>query len=109
MKVTDENLKVARAVRDADLESVSFSKCTCHCADDMREHDLAALIAAIPDPAPHGCYCEIESTVSGEPDVCVFDNGDVEDCIFAIGLQREGKGKLQCEYWRPIKPTETQK
>lgn len=48
------------------------------------------------------CHCDLENTISGEPDDCVFDNGDVEDCIYAERLQREGKGKGDCKYWQPV-------
>ena len=52
-----------------------------------------------------GCHCDIEGTGS-EPDECVFDNGDIDYCVYATALQREGKGKLACEWWKPIKPPE---
>jgi hypothetical protein len=50
-----------------------------------------------------GCHCDLENTVSGQPDECVFDNGDIEDCIYATQLHREEKGKTDCKYWQPIK------
>ena len=50
----------------------------------------------------YGCHCDIEDTIDGKPDACVFDNGDIEDCIYAVKLHRDGKWKTDCEYWRPI-------
>jgi hypothetical protein len=50
-----------------------------------------------------GCHCDLENTVSGQPDECVFDNGDIEDCVYATELQRQKKGKADCKYWQPIK------
>jgi hypothetical protein len=50
-----------------------------------------------------GCHCDLANTVSGQPDECVFDNGDIEDCIYATELQRQKKGKTDCKYWQPIK------
>ena len=56
-----------------------------------------------PEPVKYGCHCEIEAMDDGfEPDACVIDGGNINDCIYAVKLQREGKGKLDCEYWKPI-------
>jgi len=54
-------------------------------------------------PVKYGCHCDIEDTICGLPDDCVFDNGDINDCIYAVALQKEKKGKLQCQYWQPVK------
>ena len=51
----------------------------------------------------YGCHCEIEFTLDSQPDDCVFDNGDIEDCIYATELQLKGKGRNECSYWRPIR------
>lgn len=64
-------------------------------------NNASALLAAA-ELVKYGCHCDIENTVSGEPDECVFDNGDIEDCVYATQLQREDKGKLQCKYWKPV-------
>jgi hypothetical protein len=50
----------------------------------------------------YGCHCDIENTVDGKPDGCVFDNGDIEDCVYATKLHRENSGKAQCKYWQPV-------
>ena len=39
-----------------------------------------------PDKETHHCLIMI-------PDDCLFDNGDIEDCIYAVKLERECKGK----------------
>jgi hypothetical protein len=52
--------------------------------------------------AKHGCHCDLENTASGEPDECVFDNGDIDDCVYARRLAAQGEGKAQCQYWRPV-------
>lgn len=46
----------------------------------------------------YGCHCDLEPGM--EPDECVFDNGDICDCIYAERLQKAGKKKYDCEYWR---------
>lgn len=50
------------------------------------------------DNIRYGCHCDIENTVSGQPDDCVLNNGDIEDCIYA----KQGMRPEQCEYWRPV-------
>lgn len=51
-------------------------------------------------PIPYGCHCDL---CDGEsPDGCVFDNGDIDDCVNAGKLSRDGKKKFDCEYWKPI-------
>lgn len=95
MKPTSRDLMVARVVRD-----VQFTR-----AYRLDDQDITEIIESLPEPAElvkYGCHCDIENTVSGEPDECVFDNGDIEDCVFATQLQREDKGKLQCKYWKPV-------
>lgn len=52
----------------------------------------------------YGCHCDIESMGDGfEPDDCVFDNGDICNCVYATKLEREGKSRDDCEYWKPIR------
>ncbi len=92
MKPTEREMMLARTVQE-------------QCALGWKHTDLAALLESLPEPAElvkYGCHCDIENTVSGEPDECVFDNGDIEDCVYATQLQREDKGKLQCKYWKPV-------
>jgi hypothetical protein len=51
----------------------------------------------------YGCHCDIETMPEGfEPDECVLDRGKVDDCVYAVKLLKEGKGKTDCEYWKPI-------
>jgi hypothetical protein len=45
-----------------------------------------------------GCTCDLEP---GQMDECVFDGGETRDCIVAGKLVAEGKGRNDCEYWRP--------
>lgn len=101
MRVTERDLMVARAVRD----QCEFSWRQSYEDAVLPDENLAEIIESLPDPAElvkYGCHCDIENTVSGEPDECVFDNGDIEDCVYATQLQREDKGKLQCKYWKPV-------
>ena len=51
--------------------------------------------------ANFGCHCDLEPHM--KPDECVFDNGDISDCVYADKLDREGKKKEDCEYWKVIK------
>lgn len=52
----------------------------------------------------YGCHCDIEAMDEGFlPDDCVFDNGKICDCVYASKLEREGKGRDDCEYWKPIR------
>ncbi|MGP1666936.1 MAG: hypothetical protein ACTS5I_13685 [Rhodanobacter sp.] len=71
-----------------------------------REIARAALAAwnarDVAESVVYGCHCDIESTVSGKPDSCVFDSGDIEDCIYATKLHKEGKTQTDCRYWKPI-------
>lgn len=55
----------------------------------------------------YGCHCDIELMPSGwRPDACVFDENRVSDCTIAVQLQRDGQGRNDCKYWRPIKINE---
>lgn len=46
----------------------------------------------------YGCYVD---NFNGN-DGCVFDDGKITDCLIATKLQIEGKGRDDCEYWRPV-------
>ena len=51
---------------------------------------------------PRGCHCDLND---GErPDECVFDLGRVNDCSTAMQLAADGKGRNDCEHWRPETP-----
>jgi hypothetical protein len=65
-------------------------------------HSVAGASSEASTTPPYGCHCDIENTVNGEPDGCVFDGGRVEDCIYATILKRRGQGRDACEYWQPI-------
>jgi hypothetical protein len=71
---------------------------------DMNGVELNDLIftleAALEEPVPHGCHCDLEEGM--EPDGCVLDEGRPEHCIYAGSLLREGKDKTACEYWKQI-------
>lgn len=71
-------------------------------ACDSAAAALRSLAGQQPVAQTYGCHCEIDQTINGLPDECVFDNGDIEDCIHATKLHREKKGKRDCEYWKPI-------
>jgi hypothetical protein len=57
--------------------------------------------AALDAQPKYACHCDLDPGM--KPDDCVFDNGDIDDCVYATRLQREGKGKRHCVYWQPIK------
>lgn len=45
----------------------------------------------------YGCHCDLESMEDGfEPDGCVIDEGNPQDCIYA-----NCGDKWKCKYWRP--------
>jgi hypothetical protein len=51
---------------------------------------------------PRGCHCDLND---GErPDECVFDLGLINDCSAAMQLAADGKGRDDCEHWRPETP-----
>jgi hypothetical protein len=50
------------------------------------------------DQVKYGCHVEIYDGM--EPDECVIDTGDFDDCIYA----KEGMRKEQCCYWRVVTP-----
>ena len=51
---------------------------------------------------PRGCHCDLND---GErPDECVFDLGRINDCSAAMQLAADGKGRDDCEHWRPETP-----
>lgn len=43
-----------------------------------------------------GCFCDLEPHM--EPDDCVIDRGDFDDCIYA----KQGMKKEDCKYWQKI-------
>lgn len=38
------------------------------------------------------------------PDTCVLDEGNPHNCIYANDLYKQGKTKLDCEYWNAGEP-----
>ncbi len=40
-----------------------------------------------------GCTCDME--LNGQPESCVLDTGDIDDCTFAL----KGLDKTTCGYW----------
>lgn len=49
-----------------------------------------------------GCRCD-----AGGPDECVFDNGEpIEMCSRALQLRADGKGRDDCQHWKPIMKAE---
>ena len=84
----------------------------CACGDSFTDEAMCInCIASTPslhgeqgEPVKYGCHCDIEETKTRQPAECVFDNGEICDCFYAACLQKEGKGKRDCEYYRPIAP-----
>jgi hypothetical protein len=62
---------------------------------------IADLRAALAEPVPHGCHCDLEDDMA--PDGCVLDDGNPDECVYARPLLRQGKGKTDCDYWQPIR------
>ena len=74
-----------------------------YCPDEMSEEQKAEW-ARHQEPVRFGCHCDIEAMPEGfEPDDCVMDKNRDEDCVYAGKLRREGKTKIECAHWRPIK------
>ena len=48
----------------------------------------------------YGCHCDLED--DEQPDSCVLDDGNPQDCIHAKMLLAAGKGRNDCKEWRPI-------
>lgn len=75
-------------------------------SEPVSESARDATIPVPPSPG-YGCHCDLAGEAPGfVPDGCVFDSGDIEDCIYAMMLEREGKGKTNCAYWGPITSNE---
>lgn len=55
----------------------------------------------------YGCHVDLDPHM--KPDGCVLDEGRPQDCVYAKKIIREGKGRDDCEYWKPIvlAPSET--
>jgi len=73
--------------------------------DYMRKiaRDALATLPTETVAVKYGCHCDIENMPDGfEPDGCVIDDNMPEICVYAHKLLAEGKGKIDCEYWRPI-------
>ncbi len=49
----------------------------------------------------YGCHLDLEPGMC--PDGCVLDDGSSDKCMCADRLLREGKGREDCVYWKPIK------
>ena len=48
----------------------------------------------------YGCHCDLDPGM--KPDKCVLDEGHSWDCTKAQQLLREGKGRNDCDEWKPI-------
>jgi len=48
----------------------------------------------------YGCHCDLDP--GDKPDGCVIDEGNISDCRNAEKLIAQGKGRNDCEEWRPI-------
>ena len=48
----------------------------------------------------YGCHCDLDPGM--KPDKCVLDEGRSFDCTKAQQLLREGKGRNDCDEWKPI-------
>lgn len=51
-------------------------------------------------PVKYGCHCDLDE--GQEPGSCVFDTGEISDCVEAEILQKQGKGRLCCKYWKAV-------
>lgn len=51
----------------------------------------------------YGCHCDLEDGM--EPDGCVLDEGRPQDCVYAGILERDGRTKEHCRYWKPVVPS----
>lgn len=51
-----------------------------------------------------GCHCGIAAIGEDfEPDACVMDDHHDQDCTHAELLRTQGKTKMDCQYWQPIR------
>lgn len=73
---------------------------------DSRTSDPSPEARPEAEPVAYGCHCDLETMPDGfVPDGCVIDDGIVDNCVYARRLVKEGKGRDDCGYWRPIKIT----
>ena len=55
------------------------------------------------DQVKYGCHCDLEP--GQQPDGCMLDGGDYEDCIYA----KKGMKKEDCKHWKPIEAVKSEK
>lgn len=107
-----DHITLPRAVVQQALEAICGAKlCEFNSMSSRREmvrlmdEAITALRAALAEPVAklvkHGCYLDLDPDM--EPDGCVLDEGLPENCALARRLLRDGKGKTDCGYWKPIK------
>lgn len=53
----------------------------------------------------YGCHCELFD--GDNPDECVIDLGESDNCVWAQKLGRAGKGRNDCQYWQEVKTGST--
>jgi len=76
----------------ADLVAVANKLGMYDAADAIRQlYDTDALATV-----KYGCHVDLEEGI--EPDECVIDRGDFDDCVYA----RPGMRKEQCKYWKIV-------
>ena len=51
-------------------------------------------------PEKFGCHVDLE--FGDEPDGCVLDYGNPDDCVLARTLVAAGKKREDCREWRPV-------
>lgn len=69
--------------------------------EEIEESYLLAKSKKYPETVKYGCYVDGDKAKvydDCEIDFCANDLG----CSYAIDLQKQGKGKTDCQYWRPI-------
>lgn len=52
------------------------------------------------DQVRYGCHADLDDGM--EPDGCVLDEKRACDCVYAGILEKAGKGKHECDHWKPI-------
>ena len=92
--LVDDRNRLSVALHRVAFEAASYADCV-----EIAKNAISAGILPYP-PVKYGCHCDLEE--GAHPDGCLIDENKPHFCIFAEDLLQKGKGRNDCEYWRPI-------
>lgn len=95
LAVAGECRRIAEQATDREALAVALSK-----ASAIIEMLVETIRPSSSVEVRHGCHCDLDP--DSKPDGCVITDGRIGDCVRAMQLVREGKGKWSCSEWKPI-------